>query len=170
MDGIAYTGGVITGAAYSIAGAVALALTKSNVYTNIVALRTVLGKGLAPMAGRFLVVNSQFEGLLLQAPEFIPSVGDAYTNAIIGGKVGAIAGFEVYRSELIPGDNTTGYFFMAGTKEFCSFAMQINKVSVIPSEADPTSFLSTCKGLLVWGKKIFEGNRNLGAVLRATLQ
>jgi len=170
LDGVAYTGGAVTaGATYSIAGAVAIALTKSNVYQYIVSLRTALGKSLTPMAGRFIVVNSQFEGLLLQAPEFIPAVGDAYTNAVIGGKVGSIAGFEVYRSELIPGNNSTGYWFMAGTKEFCSFAMQINKVSVIPSESDPTSFVSTCKGLLVWGKKIFEGNRGYGAVLRGTL-
>lgn len=170
LDGVAYTGGAISaGATYSIAGAVAIALTKANVYQYMVSLRTALGKTLTPMAGRFIVVNSQFEGLLLQAPEYIPAVSSAYENAVMGGKIGSIAGFEVYTSELIPGDNTTGYFFVAGTKEYCSFAMQINKVSVIPSESDPTSFVSTCKGLLVWGSKIFEGNRGYGAVLRATL-
>jgi len=43
------------------------------------------------------------------------------------------------------------------------------KTSVIPSEADPNSFVATCKGLLVYGRKIFAGNRARGAVLRATL-
>lgn len=170
LDGVAYTGGVISGTpAFSIAGATAVALTKSNVYANLVALRTALGKTLAPHAGRFLVINSQFEGLLLQAPEYVQAVASSYEDVVKNGKIGRIAGFDVYLSELIPGDNTAGYWFIAGTKDFCSFAMQINKVSVVPSEADPTSFVSTCKGLLVWGKKIFEGNRGYGAALRATL-
>jgi hypothetical protein len=167
LDGVAYTGGAISaGATYSIAGAVAISLTKSNVYENIVALRTALSKSHAPMEGRFLVVNSAFEGVLLQAPEFIPAVGSAYEDAVKGGMVGQIGGFSVYRSELLDGDNTTGYWFVAGTKEYCSMALQILKTSVVPSEADPTTFTATCKGLVVWGRKIFAGTRAFGAVLR----
>jgi len=170
LDGVAYTGGAISaGAAYSIAGAVAITLTKSNVYAYIIALRTALGKSLSPKAERFLVVNSGFEGLLLQSPEFIPAVQSAYTDRIVNGLIGTIAGFKIFTSELIAGDNTTGYFFVAGNKTYCSFALQIMKTSVIPSESDPNSFISTCKGLLVWGRKIFAGNRAHGAVLRATV-
>lgn len=169
LDGVAYTGGVIALAAYVIYGATALALTKSNVYQYIVALRTALGKSLSPKAERFLVVNAQFEGLLLQAPEFIPAVQTAYSDVVVNGLIGTIAGFKVYTSELIAGDNSTGYFFVAGNKTFCSFALQIMKTSVIPSEMDSDSFISTCKGLLVWGKKVFAGNRAHGAVLRGTL-
>lgn len=170
LSGSGYTGGAIgAGATFTIAGAVAIALTKSNVYANIVSLRTVLGKSLCPKDGRFLIVNSQFEGLLLQAPEFIPAVMKSYENVIEKGLIGSIAGFKVYTSELISGDNTNGYWFIAGTKDFCAFACQIMKTSVVPSEADPNSFVSTCKGLLVYGRKVFEGNRARGAVLRATL-
>ena len=118
------------------------------------------------MTDRFLVVNSAFEGILLQAPEFIPAVGSAYEDAVKGGKVGEIGGFKVYRSELIDGDNTTGYWFVAGTKDYCSMALQILKTSVVPSEADPTTFTATCKGLVAWGRKIFAGTRAYGAVLR----
>lgn len=170
LGGETYTGGALSsGAAYNIAGAVAIALTKSTVYQYIVALRTALGKSLAPMAGRFLVVNSAFEGLLLQAPEFIPAVGSAYEDAVKGGMVGRIAGFDVYRSELIAGDNTTGYWFVAGTKEFCSMAIQLDKMSIVPSEINPDQFTSICKGLVVWGRKVFDGTRAYGAVLRATV-
>lgn len=169
LDGVAYTGGAVAAAAFSIAGAVAIALTSSNVYQNIVALRTVLGKSLAPKEGRFIVVNSQFEGLLLQAPQFIPAVQTAYNDVVKMGLIGKIAGFEIYTSELLAGDNTNGYFFLAGTKEYLALAMQIMKTSVVPSESDPNSFVSTCKGLLVWGRKVFAGNRAKGAVLRATL-
>ena len=170
LDGVAYTGGTIgAGATYSIAGAVALALTSSNVYQYLVALRTALGKSLAPKAGRFIVINSQFEGLLMQSSQFIPAVQTAYNDVVKEGLIGKIAGFEVFTSELIPGDNTNGYFFLSGTRDYMAFALQIMKTSVIPSEADPNSFVGTCKGLLVYGRKVFEGTRAKGAVLRATL-
>ena len=136
-------------------------------YSQIVNLRTVLGQKLTPTEGRFLAVNSAFEGVLLQAPEFIPAVQTAYNQVVEQGLIGSIAGFKVYNTELIDGDNTTGYWFVAGTKEYCSFAAQIMKVSVVPSASDPSSFENTCKGLLVYGRKVFAGNRGRGAVLRA---
>lgn len=170
LDGVAYTGGAAAAlSTYSIAGAVAIALTKSNVYQYMISLRTALGKSLSPKTDRFIVVNSQFEGLLLQAPEFIPAVPEAYDGAVKKGLIGSIAGFKVYTTENIAGDNTTGYWFVAGNKTFCSMALQIMKTSVIPSEMSEDSFITTCKGLLVWGRKVFNGNRGHGAVLRATL-
>jgi hypothetical protein len=170
LDGEGYSGGAIAATAtFSIAGAVALALTKSNVYQYIIALRTALGKSLSPKDDRFLVVNSQFEGLLLQAPEFIPAVQSAYEGAVQKGLIGMIGGFKVYTTENIAGDNTTGYWFVAGNKTYCSIAVQILKTSVIPSEMSEDSFITTCKGLLVWGRKVFAGNRGHGAVLRGTL-
>jgi hypothetical protein len=169
LDGVAYTGGAVSATTYSIAGAVALALTKSNVYQYIISLRTALGKSLSPKSDRFLVVNSQFEGLLLQAPEFIPAVQTAYSDVVVKGLIGSIAGFKVFTTENIAGNNTTGYWFVAGNKTYCSLAMQIMKTSVIPSEMSEDSFITTCKGLLVWGRKVFAGNRGHGAVLRGTL-
>lgn len=167
LDGVAYTGGAIdAGAAYVIEAATAITLTKNNVYQYIVALRTALGKSLAPSAGRFLVVNSEFEGILLQSPEFIPAVGAAYEDAVKGGKIGDIAGFSVHRSELVDGNNTTGYWFVAGTREFCSFAAQLTETAVIPSGSNPSQFVDVMKGLWVWGRKVFSGTRAYGAVLR----
>ena len=170
LDGDGYSGGALSaGAAYSIAGAVAIALTKSNVYQYLIALRTALGKSLSPKDDRFIVVNSQFEGLLLQAPEFIPAVPSAYEGAVKKGLIGSCAGFKVYTTENVAGDNSTGYWFVAGSKSYCSIAVQIMKTTVVPSEMTRDSFITTCKGLLVWGRKVFAGTRAHGAVLRATL-
>lgn len=169
LDGIAYTGGTITGQTYNIQAATAIALTKSNVYQYLVQLGTVMSQALTPRQGRFIVVNAAFEGIVRQAPEFIPAVETAYNDVVKQGKIGRIANFEVIFSELVDGNNTTGYWFFAGTTEFMAFASQIMKVSVLPSESDPNTFVSTCKGLLVWGRKVFEGNRGRGAVLRATI-
>ena len=170
LDGVGYSGGAISaGATYEIAAALPVQVTKSNIYEKIVDLRTALSKKLTPSDGRFLIVNADFESRLLQAPEFIPAVGVAYDDVVKGARIGMIGGFNVYSSELIDGSNssTTGYWYVAGTRDYCAMAMQIMKVNVIGSENDPNSFVSTVKGLLVWGKKVFEGNRGRGAVLRA---
>lgn len=169
LDGVAYTGGAMADGAYTIAGAVAIALTKSNIYAYLVQLGTVLSQALTPRAGRFLVANAAMEGIMRQAPEFIPAVESAYEGVVKQGKLGRIANFDVIFSELVDGNNTTGYWFFAGTKEFLAFACQIMKTAVIPSEMDPNSFTDTCKGLLVWGRKTFAGNRGRGAVLRGTI-
>lgn len=170
LDGTGYSGGAVTGGtAYTINAATPIALTKTNVYQYLVQLGTVMSQQLTPREGRFIVINAAFEGILRQAPEFIPAVETAYSDVVKAGKIGKIANFDVIFSELVDGNNTTGYWFFAGTTEFMAFASQIMKVSVIPSEADPNTFVGTCKGLLVWGRKVFEGNRGRGAVLRATI-
>lgn len=165
-----YSGGTIAGGtAYTIQAATPVQVTKSTIYSQVVALRTRLGNRKTPKEGRFLVVNSEFEGVLLQAPEFIPAVGAAYEDAVKGAKIGRIAGFDVYSSEAVIGSNTstTGFWYIAGTKDYCAMALQIMKTNVIPSEQSENTFTTTCKGLLVWGRKVFAGNRGRGAVLRA---
>lgn len=173
QDSTSYTGGAILPAAasttYTIYGATAIAATKSTIYKNLVDLSTAMNANLAPREGRWIVVNAAVEGIIRQAPEFIPAVQSAYSNVVEKGLLGSIAGFKVYTSELIDGNNTTGYWVLAGSKNFISFACQIMNVSVIPSSTDPNSFITTCKGLLTWGRKVFAVNRNLGAALRLTV-
>jgi hypothetical protein len=166
-----YTGGTITTAAYVIKAATPVEVTKSTVYKQLVDLRTKLGNKKTPKEGRFIVVNSEFEGVLLQAPEFIPAVGAAYEDAVKGARIGRIAGFDIYTSELVVGSNTstTGFWFVAGTRDYCAMALQIMKTNIIDSANSENTFVTTCKGLLVWGRKVFAGNRGRGAVLRAYL-
>lgn len=167
MDGSGYTGGAIgAGATYVINAASGLSVTKSTVYGYLVDLKTKLSKKLTPRKGRWLVVNAEVEGLILKAPEFIPAVGDAYNDAVKGGLLGRIAGFDVYFSELLAGDATAGYYVLAGDKQFIAFAMQIMEVFVVPHSSVPNSFVNTCKGLLTWGRRVFEGNRGRGAYIR----
>jgi hypothetical protein len=169
LDGSTYDGGSVSAETYTIEGAVALSTAKATAYQRLVDLSTTLNKSLAPRNDRFVVVNAAFEGVLRQAPEFIPAVESAYSKVVEKGLIGTIAGFKVISSELVAGNNTTGYWYVAGTKTFCSFALQIMKTSVIPSEMSEDSFISTCKGLLVWGRKVFNGNRAHGAVLRTVI-
>ena len=169
LDGTGYSGGTIADGTYTIKAATPIALTKDNIYQYMVQLGTVMSQQLTPREGRYLVANAAMEGLMRQAPQFIPAVESAYSEVIKKGMIGMFANFQIIFSELVDGDNTNGYWFLAGTKEFLAFASQIMKVSVVPSETDPNTFVTTCKGLLVWGRKVFEGNRGRGAVLRATI-
>lgn len=165
-----YSGGAIGGGtAYVIKGATPVQLTKSNIYQYLCTVGEVLDTALCPDEGRWLVINGKARAVIRQAPEFIPAVDKAYNDVVVSAKLGEIAGFEVFRTELIDGTNTstTGFRFVAGDKGFISFAMQIMKTSVISSDIDPNSFVSTCKGLVVWGRKVFKGTRGRGAVLRA---
>lgn len=170
----AYTGGALSGVAagqdsFTIYAATHRATTKSTIYKDLVDVSTALSAQKVPREDRFIVLNAAGEGILRQAPEFIPAVQSAYNNVVERGVIGKIAGLQVLTSELVDGNNTTGYWFVAGNKDFIAFASQIMKVSIVPSEADPNSFITTCKGLLVYGRKVFAENRKRGAVLRATL-
>lgn len=164
-----YTGGAIGGGtAYTIKAASAVAITKSNFYQYLCTMGEKLDTSLCPQDGRFTVFNGKIKAIARQMPEFIPAVSQAYENVVISAKIGEIAGFKVYQSELIYGDNTTGYMVPFGDNGFLSFAMAIMKVAIVSSSTDANSFVDTCKGLLVWGRKVFDGTRARGAILRAT--
>jgi len=168
-----YTGGAIAPTAsdttYVIYAATHRATTKSTIYKDLVDVDTALTAQKVPRGSRFIVLNAAAEGILRQAPEFIPAVQSAYTGVVERGIIGTIAGLKVVSSQLVDGDNTTGWWFLAGDKEFLSFASQIMNVSVVPAAADPNSFITTCKGLLVFGRAVFAENRKRGAVLRSVL-
>ena len=170
LTGGSYSGGVITaGATYNLRAATALSVSNTTIYATLVDLGTALGEKLTPEEGRFIVVNSKFKGALRKAPEFIPAVGRAYEDVVLGASIGEIAGFQVFTSELVYGNNTNGFYYVAGTRDYCAMALQVMKISVVSSENDPNSFVTTVKGLLVWGRKVFEGNRGRGAILKATI-
>ena len=172
LGSTAYTGGALAATTYVIKAAVALALTKSNIGQYLVQVGTVLSQNTKNRtAPRWLVVNALLEGIIRQSPEFIPTVAAAYDNIVKNADltIGKIAGFKVVFSELVDGNNTTGFWFLAGTGEYMAFAAQIMKVSFVDQSNDPNSFTSTCKGLLVYGRKVLEGNRYRGAVLRGTI-
>lgn len=172
LDSTAYTGGALSATTYTIKAAVALALTKTNIGQYLIQVSTVLSQNTKNRtAPRWMVVNALLEGIIRQAAEFIPAVDRAYTEVTRNGDItiGKLSGFQIVFSELVDGNNTTGYWFLAGTKDFLAFAAQIMKVSFVDQANDPNSFTSTCKGLLVYGRKVCEGNRYRGAVLRGTI-
>ena len=75
-----------------------VALTKDNVYENIVKLRTKLDKANVPNTGRTLVVPPEVYALLLIDDRFAKSSATSGQDALLNGQVGRVAGFTVFMS------------------------------------------------------------------------
>ena len=162
----AYLLGVI--AAGSAAGntigstAAPIALTASNVYENIVKLKTKLDKANVPNTGRTIVVPPDVHSLLLLDDRFAKSTATAGQEALINGLVGRIAGFDVYMSNNVKtgtGTDTgkTPYFeITAQITDATTYAEQIIKTEAYRMES---RFADAVKGLHVYGAKVTDGTK-----------
>lgn len=155
----AIAGGAATG---NIVGAASapIALTSSNVYENIVTLRTKLDKANAPNTGRTLVVPPEVYALLLLDDRFAKSDAAAGQNALLNGEVGRVAGFTVFMSNNVntgTGTDTgkTPYFEVTAQVETATtYAEQIIKTEAYRMEK---RFADGVKGLHVYGAKVTDG-------------
>lgn len=152
-------GGADTG---NIVGAASapIALTSSNVYENIVKLRTKLDKANVPNTGRTLVVPPEVYALLLLDDRFAKSDAAAGQNALLNGEVGRVAGFTVFMSNNVntgTGTDTgkTPYFEVTAQVETATtYAEQIIKTEAYRMEK---RFADGVKGLHVYGAKVTDG-------------
>lgn len=165
----AYTGGAISaGATYTIEAVSAITVTAStagtSIYEKIVALKTKLDQGKIPTSDRWVVMPAVVANLLLQSPYLTPAVSTAYENVVLKGIVGYVAGFKVYSNEQVSGNNTTGYFCLAGHKSFITMAMAFTESDVEPFIG---GFGQNFKGLNCYGAKVIDERRKAGAYLLA---
>lgn len=133
-----------------------IALTKDNVYSNLVKLRTTLRKNNAISASNkdrtgkspWLVVDPDTFGIMLNAPEAIhpTNFGD---QAVRKGTLLHIAGFDVKESTVLkPVANKVT--ILAGVTEAITFAEQITKTESLRAEG---SFNDLVRGLYLYGAK-----------------
>lgn len=139
-----------------------VALTSSNVYENIVKLKTKLDKANVPNTGRTIVVPPDVHSLLLLDDRFAKSTATAGQEALINGLVGRIAGFDVYMSNNVKtgtGTDTgkTPYFeITAQITDATTYAEQIIKTEAYRMES---RFADAVKGLHVYGAKVTDGTK-----------
>jgi N4-gp56 family major capsid protein len=139
-----------------------VALTGSNVYENIVKLKTKLDKANVPNTGRTIVVPPDVHSLLLLDDRFAKSTATAGQEALINGLVGRIAGFDVYMSNNVKtgiGTDTgkTPYFeITAQITDATTYAEQIIKTEAYRMES---RFADAVKGLHVYGAKVTDGTK-----------
>lgn len=138
------------------------ALTASNVYENIVKMRTLLDKANVPTTGRTIVVPPEVYALLLLDDRFAKSGSDSGQNALLNGMVGRVAGFDVFMSNNCvsgtdggSGSNTPYFVITAQVADACTYAEQIIKTEAYRMEK---RFADGVKGLHVYGAKVTNGN------------
>lgn len=154
----AYTGGAIAGGtAYTIEANTAVQVTKSTIYSYILALGTKLSQRKVPKSNRWLVMPSAIADLVRQAPEYIPAVAAAYEDVVKNGFITKMGGFMIYESEQVTGTSTAGYRILAGHKSAITFAMAMTETEIEMQLIG--NFGKAYKGLNVYGAKVVDERR-----------
>ena len=132
-------------------GDVTVGATAGDAYDAIVDLRTALTRSKTPDQGRWLVVPPEMYGVLLKDDRFIRADAAGTTEGLRNGFVGRAAGFDIYESNTVPGDNTDGFSVLAGHSMATTFAEQIASTEALRLE---TTFGDGVRGLHLYGAKV----------------
>lgn len=156
-----YTAGILAGAAdtTNLVSSTAVALTSSNVYENVVKMRTILDKANVPTAGRWLVIPPEMYALILLDDRFVKTGGEMAEGILRTGLVAQAAGFDIYLSNncvsVTTGTETkvTTYTITGGVDAAATYAEQIVSTEAYRPEK---RFADAVKGLHVYGAKVVD--------------
>ena len=143
-------------------GTTAVALTKENVYENIVKMKTILDKANVPTTGRWLVVPPEMVTLILQDDRFVKTGGTKAEDTLANGWVARAVGFDIYESNncnSTTASSTTTYTITAGDEGACTYAEQISDTEAYRPEK---RFADAVKGLHLYGAKVVDPKRLAG--------
>ena len=143
-------------------GTTAVALTKENVYENIVKMKTILDKANVPTTGRWLVVPPEMVALILQDDRFVKTGGTKAEDTLANGWVARAVGFDIYESNncnSTTASSTTTYTITAGDEGACTYAEQISDTEAYRPEK---RFADAVKGLHLYGAKVVDPKRLAG--------
>ena len=143
-------------------GTTAVALTKENVYENIVKMKTILDKSNVPTTGRWLVVPPEMVALILQDDRFVKTGGTKAEDTLANGWVARAVGFDIYESNncnSATAASTTTYTITAGDEGACTYAEQISDTEAYRPEK---RFADAVKGLHLYGAKVVDPKRLAG--------
>ena len=143
-------------------GTTAVALTKENVYENIVKMKTILDKANVPTTSRWLVVPPEMVALILQDDRFVKTGGTKAEDTLANGWVARAVGFDIYESNncnSTTASSTTTYTVTAGDEGACTYAEQISDTEAYRPEK---RFADAVKGLHLYGAKVVDPKRLAG--------
>jgi hypothetical protein len=143
--------GLIDGAGASIE------ITADNAIEYLVDLNMVLDEANQPSEGRWVVLPAWFCALLKKGDLRSADITGDSTGVIRNGLIGMVDRFKVYMSNNLftdeDGDTETSWYVLAGTKEACTFAAQVDKVDTLKI---PTSFGEYWRTLMVYGRAVVQ--------------
>ena len=153
-----YIAGILAGAAdaSNLVSSSAVALTSSNVYENVVKMRTVLDKANVPTAGRWLVIPPEMYALILLDDRFVKTGGEMAEGILRTGLVAQAAGFDIYLSNNCVSANVSDkvtYTITGGVDAAATYAEQIVSTEAYRPEK---RFADAVKGLHVYGAKVVD--------------
>lgn len=164
----AYTGGVITGATYTIEAVTPLQITLTNVLQKIAALKLKLdiaeryGKSSVPSEDRWLLVPPEFETLVTTGATGISlHIPEVYEELVKKGMLTYLQGFKVFVTNRLSGDNTNGFHVLAGHPNWMTFAEKILEAGI--EEDLKGNFGTAYKDLFVYGAKVTDSRRHFAA-------
>ena len=153
-----YIAGILAGAAdaSNLVSSTAVALTSSNVYENVVKMRTILDKANVPTAGRWLVIPPEMYALILLDDRFVKTGGEMAEGILRTGLVAQAAGFDIYLSNncvSVNSNSTDTYTIVGGVDSAATYAEQIVSTEAYRPEK---RFADAVKGLHVYGAKVVD--------------
>ena len=153
-----YIAGILAGAAdaSNLVSSSAVALTSSNVYENVVKMRTILDKANVPTAGRWLVIPPEMYALILLDDRFVKTGGEMAEGILRTGLVAQAAGFDIYLSNncaSVNSNSTDTYTIVGGVDSAATYAEQIVSTEAYRPEK---RFADAVKGLHVYGAKVVD--------------
>jgi len=165
----AYTGGAVDAlATFEIQAATVKTITAANILSSVAGLKEKLdlaeknGYSSVPDTDRFLIVPPEFETILTQGTGVALHVDAAYSELVTKGFKGELQGFKIFVSNRLSGNNTDGYYVIAGHKMWMTFA---EKVLDARMEEDLIGDFGTAfKDLFVYGAKVKDARRHMAAV------
>jgi len=162
-DTQSYDGGALAGVAFVVEAAGVRTVTISNILDYVDQLAEKLDANEIPKEDRWIVVNAKIAHLVRRSEGYTPAVESAYKEVVQKGLIGMVAGFDVYQNEQVSGNNSTGYYVMAGHKSAITFYMEFKNTKI--EEDLIGDFGMAYKGLIVYGAKIIDERRKALAYL-----
>lgn len=133
----------------------ALAVSKATILEAIVDCSVVLDEQNVPSSDRWFVIPAWFSGMIMKSDLKDASLAGDGTSIMRNGRLGVIAEFTLYKSNLLTSvsDTYTCFHVLAGQKKALSFAAQMSKMETLRSE---TTFGNIMRGLKVYGYKVLK--------------
>jgi N4-gp56 family major capsid protein len=132
-------------------GAFTADISDQTAYNLFVEFRTTLNRDNVPSDGRWVIVPPELTGALLKDPRFINASASGSTEPLRNGRVGRIAGFDVFESNQTPDPTASTFAVIAGHPIAATYAEQILETEAMRLE---DIFGDGVRGLHVFGRKV----------------
>jgi len=162
-----YSGAAIAGQLYRVEATTAVSVTTANLLNKVALLKQKLdlaesyGYNSVPDSGRYMIVPPEFETTLIQATGIALHIESVYAELVKKGYIGTLQGFNIFKSNRLTGDNTSGYRVLAGHPLWCTFAEKLLAADI--EEDLVQNFGSAYKDLFVYGAKVADPRRHFAA-------